>query len=87
MSPLTKNAPKIHDARSDSDRPPRVPTARMIATGPDAAKMKATSALAAYRPPKSAMTCLIEGGAAASFSSGTFRIFRYRAKNRRIKSI
>ena len=70
--PLTKNAPKIHEARSDSVSPPRVPTARMIATGPDAANTKATNALAAYSPPKSAMTCLSEGGAAAGFSSGTF---------------
>ena len=47
ISPFTKNAPKIHDARSDAVRPPRVPTARMIATGPDAAKMNPTSALTA----------------------------------------
>ena len=32
--PLTKNEPKIHDARSDSDRAPRAPTERMMATGP-----------------------------------------------------
>ncbi len=46
MRPLTKNAPKIHDDRSDGVRPPRVPTARMIATGPEAANAKATSPLA-----------------------------------------
>ena len=47
MSPLTKNEPKIHEARSDSARPPWAPTARTIATGPLAAKMKPTSAFAA----------------------------------------
>jgi hypothetical protein len=46
MSPFTKNEPKIHDDRSDSLSPPRAPTARMIATGPEAAKMNAISALA-----------------------------------------
>ncbi len=38
--PLRKNEPKTHEARSDSDNPPRVPTARITATGPVAAKMK-----------------------------------------------
>jgi len=46
ISPLTKNEPKIHDDRSDSLKPPRAPTARMIATGPEAAKMKPITALA-----------------------------------------
>src|SRR5688572_17841454 len=54
MSPFTKNAPKIQEARSDSDRPPRVPTARTIATGPEMEKRNATRALAAYTAPKSA---------------------------------
>ena len=52
--PLRKNAPKIHDDRSEGERPPRVPTARMIATGPEAAKMNATRPLTKYTPPKSA---------------------------------
>ena len=47
ISPLTKNEPNSHDDRSDSLRPPCAPTARMIATGPLAAKMNATSPLAA----------------------------------------
>ena len=42
ISPFTKKAPNIHDDRSDGASPPRVPTARMIATGPEAAKMNAT---------------------------------------------
>ena len=46
IRPLRKNEPKIHDDRSDSPRPPCAPTARMIATGPEAAKMNAISALA-----------------------------------------
>ncbi len=45
--PLMKNAPKIQDERSAALSPPCAPTARMIATGPEAAKMNATSALAA----------------------------------------
>ena len=45
MSPFTKNEPKIQDERSDAVSPPCVPTARTIATGPDAAKMNPTSAL------------------------------------------
>ena len=40
-----KNEPNSHDDRSSGESPPRVPTARMIATGPEAAKMNATSAL------------------------------------------
>jgi hypothetical protein len=43
---LIKNDPKIHDAISDSLKPPRAPTARMIATGPEAAKIKPITALA-----------------------------------------
>ena len=47
IRPLTKKAAKIHEAMSDSDRPPRVPTERMIATGPVVAKRNATTALTA----------------------------------------
>ena len=47
MRPLTKNAPKIHDERSEGVSPPRVPTARMIATGPEAANTKPMKPLAA----------------------------------------
>jgi hypothetical protein len=32
-----KKTPKIHDANSAGDRPPLVPTDKMIATGPVAA--------------------------------------------------
>ncbi len=45
ISPFRKNAPKIHEDRSEGVSPPRAPTARMIATGPEAAKMNATTAL------------------------------------------
>jgi len=44
-SPLMKNAPKIHEAMSDSLRCPAAPTDRMIATGPVQAKRNATMAL------------------------------------------
>jgi hypothetical protein len=56
ISPLTKKAPKSQEDRSAALRPPRVPTVRMMATGPEAAKMNATSALTAYAPPKSETT-------------------------------
>src|SRR6059036_1797296 len=56
ISPFTKNAPNIHEDKSDGASPPRVPTARMIATGPEAAKMNATRPLTKYTPPKSART-------------------------------
>ncbi len=62
ISPLTKKAPKSHEDRSDALRPPRVPTARTMATGPEAAKTNATSALTAWTPPKSATTSRSEGG-------------------------
>jgi hypothetical protein len=45
--PLTKNTPNTQDASSWGDKPPRVPTAKITATGPVAAKMKPISALAA----------------------------------------
>ncbi len=45
ISPFKKNAPKIQEDKSEGASPPRVPTARMIATGPEAAKMNATTAL------------------------------------------
>src|SRR3954469_7863844 len=57
MSVFRQNALKIHEAMSDSERPPRAPTARMIATGPVQAKRKATNAVAAYEVPKSSSTC------------------------------
>ena len=47
ISPLMKNEPKIHDDRSAALSPPRVPTARMIATGPEAANTNAMNALVA----------------------------------------
>jgi hypothetical protein len=47
MRLLRKNPPKIQEAMSDSERPPRAPVARMMATGPLAANRKATTALAA----------------------------------------
>src|SRR5207249_6376140 len=56
ISPFTKKAPNIHDDMSDGASPPRVPTARMIATGPEAAKMNATRPFTKYTPPKSART-------------------------------
>ena len=37
---------EIHEDRSDSLKPPRAPTARMIATGPEAAKMRPISPFA-----------------------------------------
>jgi hypothetical protein len=45
--PLTKNTPNTQDASSSGDKPPRVPTDKMMATGPVAAKMKPIRALAA----------------------------------------
>src|SRR3989304_2078557 len=70
ISPLRKTEPKIHDDMSEAVSPPRVPTARTIATGPEAAKMNATIALTRYTPPKSASTCRGAGGDAVGFSSG-----------------
>ena len=45
---FSTNAAKIHDAMSDSARPPRAPIERMIATGPLDANRNATNAAAAY---------------------------------------
>jgi hypothetical protein len=45
--PFRKKAPKIQEASSACDSPPRVPTDRMTATGPVAAKMKPMSPFAA----------------------------------------
>ena len=41
-----KNTPNTQDASSACDSPPPVPTARITATGPVAAKMKAIRPLA-----------------------------------------
>jgi hypothetical protein len=57
IQPLMKKTPKIHDASSASDRPPRVPTARMIANGAVAENTHPIKPLAAYVGPKSASTC------------------------------
>ena len=46
MSPLMKNTPNTHEASSAWLSPPRVPTDRMMATGPVAEKMKPTRPLA-----------------------------------------
>ena len=39
-APLRKKTPNTHDASSACDRPPWVPTARITATGPVAAKIR-----------------------------------------------
>src|SRR5262245_49185685 len=57
MSPFRKNEPKSQEAMSDGARPPRVLTARTIATGPVAAKMNATTPLTACSLPRSASAC------------------------------
>ena len=46
-TPLRKKTPKTHDASSACDRPPWVPTARITATGPVAAKIRPISPFAA----------------------------------------
>ena len=69
INPLIKKAAKIQEAMSDSDIPPRAPTARMMATGPLAANRNATRALAAYVAPKSAKTRSGPGNGKAGFSS------------------
>ena len=51
--PLRKNEPKIQDVMSASDKPPRAPVLRMMATGPVQANKKPTTAFRAYTPPKS----------------------------------
>ena len=62
ISPLTKKTPNIHDASSDSDSLPRVPTDKMIATGAVAANTNPMKPLAAYVGPKSTSSCLQPGG-------------------------
>src|SRR5688572_24359920 len=57
IRPLRKNEPKSHEAMSDGASPPRVATARTIATGPVAAKMNATTPLTACSRPRSANAC------------------------------
>ena len=69
INPLREKAANSQEAMSDSDRPPRAPTARMIATGPLAANRNATSALAAYVPPKSASARRGPGNGRTGFSS------------------
>ena len=70
ISPLTKNALKSHEAISDGLKPPRVPMARTMATGPEAAKVNATTALAPWKPLKSETTWRSDGGRAAGRSRG-----------------
>ena len=57
-----QNAAKIQEAMSDSARPPRAPTARMIATGPLAANRNATIAATAYGAPTAARMLRGPGG-------------------------
>lgn len=45
--PFRKNTPNTHDASSAGERPPWVPTARMTATGPVAAKIRPITPFAA----------------------------------------
>ena len=45
IRPFIRKPPKSQDATSDGSRPPRVAMVRMMATGPEAAKMNAASAL------------------------------------------
>src|SRR5438105_1251787 len=70
MKLFRKKPPKIHEAISDSLSPPAAPTERTIATGPVQEKRKATTALAAYTPPKSATTCRARGTGITARSSG-----------------
>jgi hypothetical protein len=44
---LTQKTPNTQDANSAFDRPPPVPTDRMMASGPEAAKTNPTKPLAA----------------------------------------
>jgi hypothetical protein len=46
MNPFSRKPPKSHDATSWAPRPPRVAMVRMMATGPEAAKMNAAKAAA-----------------------------------------
>jgi hypothetical protein len=70
INPLTKNALKSHEAISDGLKPPRVPMARTMATGPEAANVNATTALAPWKPLKSETTWRRDGGRAAGRSRG-----------------
>src|SRR6185295_3870473 len=65
-----QNAAKIQEAMSDSARPPRAPTARMIATGPLAANRNATIAATAYGAPAAARMLRGPGGGETILSSG-----------------
>src|SRR2546425_8726485 len=77
MKLLTKKPPKIHDAMSASESPPAALTERMIATGPVHEKRNATTAAAAYAPPKSASTRRGPGTGSSGRSSGiSSRIFQ-----------
>ena len=49
-----KNTANTHEASSAGDKPPRVPTDKITATGPVAAKMKPIKPLASGVVPKSA---------------------------------
>ena len=50
---MSRNTPNIQEAISACDSPPWVPTARITATGPVAAKINPIKPLAAYDVPKS----------------------------------
>jgi hypothetical protein len=82
-SPLRKKAPKIHDAICASLKPPRDPTARMIATGPEIEKAKATIALTVFSTVRS-RTRDARSGAGLLIGSGPMslpsihRLFRRR---------
>jgi len=69
--PFRKNEPKSQDAMSEGARPPRVLTARTIATGPVAAKMNATTPLTTCSPPRSASD---------SLKMGSVPLFYWRSK-------
>ena len=69
MSPLMKNAPNSHDARSASLSPPLVPVARITTTGPLAANRNATRPLAMLATVRSRKN----PRAAASVGAGSMR--------------
>src|SRR6202035_588008 len=68
IQPLMKKTPKIHDASSASESPPRVPTARMIANGAVAENTQPMKPFAAYVGPKSASISFQPGGGRPGFS-------------------
>ena len=68
--PLRKNDPKIQDAISASDRPPLLPTPKMMAIGAEAANTKAITALAALSPEKSARILAMPGTGLTRSSNG-----------------